>query len=111
VSQVIETSKERPYLSLRLDLDPTLVSAVMAEARHRSPQNHASVRAINVSALDASLLEVDAFLGSLHCLLVFSSTQLEGFVPSPAINIKDIHIYLLHLPMRGLSSTLTATAA
>jgi AraC-like DNA-binding protein len=57
VSQVIEASPERPYLSLRLDLDPTLVGSVMVEAGHSSPPNHADVRAINASSLDASLLD------------------------------------------------------
>ena len=57
VSQVIEVSQERPYLSLRLELNPTLVGSVMVEAGHFSPQSHADVRAINVSPLDASLLD------------------------------------------------------
>jgi AraC-like DNA-binding protein len=57
VSQVIEASPERPYLSLRLDLDPTLVGSVMVEAGHFSPRNHTDVRAIDVSPLDASLLD------------------------------------------------------
>ena len=57
VSQVIEASQERPYLSLRLELDPTLVGSVMVEAGHPSPQSHADVRAIDVSPLDASLLD------------------------------------------------------
>ncbi len=57
VSQVIEASQERPYLSLRLKLDPILVSSVMVEAGHFSPRRHAAVRAINVSPLDASLLD------------------------------------------------------
>jgi AraC-like DNA-binding protein len=57
VSQVIEASQERPYLSLRLKLDPTLVGSVMVEAGHFSPRSHADVRAINVSPLDASLLD------------------------------------------------------
>lgn len=56
-SQVIEASPEQPYLSLRLQLDPTLVGSVMVEARLPSPQNHSDVRAINVSTLDVSLLE------------------------------------------------------
>ncbi len=34
VSQVLEASQERPYLSLRLELDPTLVGSVMVEAGH-----------------------------------------------------------------------------
>ena len=57
VSQVIEASRERPYLSLRLELDSTLVGSVMVEAGHFSPRSHADVRAINVSPLDASLLD------------------------------------------------------
>jgi AraC-like DNA-binding protein len=57
VSQIIEASQERPYLSLRLRLDATLVGSVMVEAGHFSPRNHADVRAIDVSPLDASLLD------------------------------------------------------
>src|SRR5436190_7852496 len=37
VSQVLEASKERPYLSLRLALEPQLVSSVMVEAGHYMP--------------------------------------------------------------------------
>ncbi len=57
VSQVIEASQERPYLSLSLEFDPALVGSVMVEAGHFSPRAHADVRAINVSSLDASLLD------------------------------------------------------
>ena len=57
MGHVLDASKERPYLSLRLDLDPTLVGSVMVEAGQPSPQNHADVRAINVSSLDAGLLD------------------------------------------------------
>ena len=57
VSHVIEASQERPYLSLSVKLDPTLVGSVMVEAGHISPRSHANVRAINVSPLDASLLD------------------------------------------------------
>src|SRR5262249_19695335 len=52
VSQVLEASKERPYLSLRLELAPTLVSEVLVEAGHTSPRDHADARAIAVSPLD-----------------------------------------------------------
>ena len=44
-------------LSLRLQLDPTLVGSVMVEAGDVAPQNHADVRAINVSSLDDELLD------------------------------------------------------
>ncbi len=54
---VLEASRGRPYLGLRLDLDPTLVGSVMVEAGDVSPQNQADVRAINVSSLDAGLLD------------------------------------------------------
>jgi AraC-like DNA-binding protein len=57
VSQVLGASKERPYLSLRLELAPTLVSSVMVEAGHPSPPGHADVRAIDVSPLDVNLLD------------------------------------------------------
>src|SRR5215211_3216599 len=57
VGHVLEASKELPYLSLRLELDPTLVGSVIVEAGEVSSQNHANVKAINVSSLDAGLLD------------------------------------------------------
>jgi AraC-like DNA-binding protein len=55
VSQILEASREQPYLSLRLDLAPTLVSSVMVEAGHASPSNRTDVRAMDVSPLDMNL--------------------------------------------------------
>jgi hypothetical protein len=60
VSQIIEASQERLYLSFRLALDPSLVGSVMVEAGHFAPRSRADVRAINVSPFDASLLDADA---------------------------------------------------
>src|SRR5688500_13040440 len=57
VSRVIEASVERPYLSLRLELDPALVSSVMVEAGHLASRNRGDVRAIDVGPLDANLLD------------------------------------------------------
>jgi AraC-like DNA-binding protein len=57
VGQVLEASNEEPYLSLLLDLDPTLVSSVIAEVGDLAPQNDADIRAINVSSLNADLLD------------------------------------------------------
>jgi AraC-like DNA-binding protein len=57
VSHVIEASQERPYLSLSVKLDPTLVGSVMVEAGQVSSRSPANVRAINVSPLDTSLLD------------------------------------------------------
>ena len=56
-SRIAEASEERPYLGLVLRLDPTLVSSVMVEAAHLAPQGHAAVKAIDVSPLDAGLLD------------------------------------------------------
>lgn len=57
VAHVLEASPARPYLSLRLKLDPMLVSSVMIEASHTALTQRASVRAINVSPLDTDLLD------------------------------------------------------
>jgi AraC-like DNA-binding protein len=57
IGQVLEASKERPFLSLRLDLASTLVGEVMVEAGHTSPRDPASVRAIAVSPVDGHLLD------------------------------------------------------
>jgi len=56
-SQIIEASRERPYLSLRLELDPILIGSVMSELGHTAQPSHSGVKAINVSPLDAGLLD------------------------------------------------------
>ena len=57
VSQVLEASPEQPYLSLRLELTATLVSAVLAEAGYVAPRARAEVRAMAVSPMDERLLD------------------------------------------------------
>ena len=57
VSQVLEASQAQPYLSVRLQLDPTMVGSVLVEADIPSPPGHGDVKAIDVSLLDASLLD------------------------------------------------------
>ena len=56
-SQITEASKERPFLGLVLKLDPTLVGSVMVEAGHPAPRSDSTVKAIEVSPLDADLLD------------------------------------------------------
>lgn len=65
VSQVIEASPGKPYLSLRLDLDPTLVGEVMMEAEPVAARGPANARALDVSALDANLLDAVVRLARL----------------------------------------------
>ena len=57
VSQVLEASKEQPYLGFLLVLDPNLVGSVMMEAGHVMPSGNADARAIDVRSLDAELLD------------------------------------------------------
>ncbi len=58
VSQVLKASVECPYLSLRLDLDPQLVSSVMVETGYSiTSRGSNNVRAIDVSPLDVNLLD------------------------------------------------------
>jgi AraC-like DNA-binding protein len=55
-NQITEASKERPYLRFLLKLDPALVGSVMVEARYSIPRLPSDVRAIDVSPVDAGLL-------------------------------------------------------
>ncbi|MDW8213631.1 MAG: AraC family transcriptional regulator [Roseiflexaceae bacterium] len=57
VSRVLEASPTQPYLSLRLDLSPALVGAVMAESGYVTPSHTARVGAVDVSLLDGELLD------------------------------------------------------
>src|SRR5947209_3161844 len=103
VSQVPEASKERPYLSLRLELAPILVSSVMVEAGHSSPRDHADVRATDVSPLDGNLL--DAFVRLVRLL----DSPAEARVLLPLITREIIYRLLMgeqggrlrHLALQG----------
>jgi len=77
VGQILEASKEQPYLSLRLQLDPALVGSVLVEADLPSPRGQGEVKAMDVSSLDASLL--DAVVRLVR--LVDSSTDARVLVP------------------------------
>ncbi len=56
-SRVAEASPEHPYLNFVLALDPALVGSVMVEIGHAAPRANAPVRALDVSPLDAGLLD------------------------------------------------------
>lgn len=57
VSWVIEASEEQPYLGLQLHLNAAVVGAVMVEIGQLPPQNQKTVKAIEVSPLDSTLLD------------------------------------------------------
>lgn len=87
VGQIVEASKERPLLGLVLKLDAALVSSVMVEAGHAVPQSSANVRALDVSPLNAGLL--DAIVRLVRLL------DTPGDVPVLARLIKREIVYRL----------------
>ena len=57
VGQVVEASREKPYLCLKLNLNPVLVGSVIVEAGQPASHRNSDIRAINVSPLEAGLLD------------------------------------------------------
>jgi AraC-like DNA-binding protein len=103
VSQVLEASPEHPYLALRLELAPTLVSSVLVEAGYASSRDHGEVRAIAVSLVDGHLL--DAFVRLVRLL----DAPTEAPVLQPLITREIIYRLLVgeqggrlrHLALQG----------
>ena len=62
VGHITEASKERPYLAVRLVLDPSVVTAVLIEAGLLASRADGGVRALAVSRLDANLLDAVVWL-------------------------------------------------
>jgi AraC-like DNA-binding protein len=89
VSQIIEASRERPYLSLRLELDPILVGSVMSESGHPVPRSHADVKAINVSPLNSSLLD------AVVRLVRLIDTPTEAWVLAPLVTREIVYRLLM----------------
>jgi AraC-like DNA-binding protein len=56
-SNVVEASREKPYLNLRIDLDPALVASVMMESNIAVKKSGSKVKAMDVSPVDADLLD------------------------------------------------------
>ncbi len=103
VSQVLEASRERPYLSFRLVLDPTLVGSVMVEAGQVISPGKADVRAIDVSTLEANLL--DAVVRLVRLL----DSPAEARILMPLIK-REIVYRLLMSNQGGRLCHLTASA-
>lgn len=58
VAEIVEASEGRPYLGLRLTLDPSVVASVIVESQvKQAGRGGNSTRALDVSALDADLLD------------------------------------------------------
>jgi AraC-like DNA-binding protein len=58
IGEIVQASRQQPYLSFRLVLDPSVVTSVMVESAMAQPRGDgSSVNAIDVSPLDANLLD------------------------------------------------------
>lgn len=75
--RVIEASKEHPYLSLRLELDPALVGSVIIEAALPTPRVQSDAKALVVSPLDPELLDATVRLVKL----IDSPTEARVLLP------------------------------
>lgn len=64
-TRIAEASTEYPYLSVILTLDPTLVGSVLVEAGYVAPRSQAAMTAIDVSPLNAGLLDATVRLVKL----------------------------------------------
>lgn len=56
-SRVVEASAAKPFLNLRVVLDPAVVSSVMVESGLVQSRSDGAVRAVNVSPMDVELLD------------------------------------------------------
>lgn len=56
-AQIVEASPDKPYLSIRLQLDPSVITSVMVESGHVPTKGDGNVKAVDVSSLDAELLD------------------------------------------------------
>jgi AraC-like DNA-binding protein len=87
-SQVTNASRERPYLSFRLDFTPTLIDSVMIEAGAALPRGDSTARATDVSPLDANLQ--DAVLRMIR--LIDAPAEAPVFMP---LIVREIILRLL----------------
>jgi AraC-like DNA-binding protein len=86
--QVKEASPERPYLGLRLNLDPSLVASVVMESGLESQKGDARLKAMDVSPMDADLID------ALVRLVRLMDEPIERKVLAPLI-IREIIFRLL----------------
>jgi AraC-like DNA-binding protein len=91
--QVEQASEEKPYLGFRLGLDPAVVASVAMESDIQIKKGDASTKAMNVSSVDADLLD------GVVRLVRLVETPAEHKVLAP-LTIKEI-IYRLLIGGQG----------
>jgi AraC-like DNA-binding protein len=92
-TRISEASVARPYLSVILTLDPALVGSVLVEAGQAAPRSQTAVTAIDVSPLDAGLLDATVRL------ITVLETPSEARFLAPLIK-REIIYRLLSGPQR-----------
>jgi len=91
--QVDEASSEKPYLGLRLDLDPTLVAAVVMESGIKIKNAPSTEKAMDVGPVDADML------GAVLRLVRLVEKPENGRILAPLI-IREV-IYRLLISGQG----------
>jgi AraC-like DNA-binding protein len=101
--RVVEATKSRPYLALRMALDPALIGSIMVEAGIPAPAGHGEAKAIVVSDFEPGLLDATLRLARLL------ETPTEARVLMPLVKREIVYrllsgeqgARLRHLPMHG----------
>lgn len=93
ISHILEATPERPYLSLRMDLDASFVESVIEAVGQRPFASNAEVRAMDVSRLDVNLQ--DAVLRLVR--LIDTPTEVPIMMPL----IKREIVYRLLMGQQG----------
>ena len=88
-SQIIEASQKRPYLSLRMELDPALVGSVMTELGHTAKSKRTDAKALFVGPMDVGLLD------AVVRLVRLTDTPTEARVLAPLVKREIICRLLL----------------
>ncbi|MCA9958210.1 MAG: AraC family transcriptional regulator [Anaerolineales bacterium] len=88
-SHVVEASRERPYLSLGMELDPVLIGSILTELGHAAKPKRTDVKAMDVSSLDPGLLD------AVVRLVRLADTPAEARVLAPLIKREIICRLLL----------------
>jgi AraC-like DNA-binding protein len=89
VTQVVEATPEKPFLGLKLDLDPTLIASVSVETGVSPGRTDSSVKSIAVSQLQGDLL--DAFVRLFRLL----DNPADYHVISPLVTREIIYRLLI----------------
>jgi AraC-like DNA-binding protein len=87
--QVEHASEKEPYLGFRLALDPALVASVVMDSEIQIKKSEASTKAMNVSSVDADLLD------AVVRLVRLVETPVERKVLAPLITKEIIYRLLI----------------